>query len=66
MTNAEDFRSQGFKCLGLAREAHSLPDRLRWLDLAQYWFSRADAQEQTQVSDARRHDDDRLKSFHHV
>ena len=42
MPNAEDFRSQGFKCLGLAREASSLPDRLRWLNMAQYWFSRAE------------------------
>ena len=52
MSNAEGFRSQGFKCLGLARGATSLPDRLRWLDLAQYWFSRADAQEQAQTSPA--------------
>jgi hypothetical protein len=63
MSNAEGFRSQGFKCLGQAREASSLPDRLRWLDMAQYWFSRADADEQ---ADAKRPDDYRIKSFHHV
>lgn len=66
MSNAEGFRGQGFKCLGLAREASCLPDRLRWLDLAQYWFSRADALEQTQKSDAQSRDDDRIRSFHHV
>ena len=64
MSNAEGFRSQGFKCLGRAREASNLSDRLRWLDMAQYWFSRADADEQ--ASGAQRQDDDRIKSFHHV
>jgi len=64
MSNAEGFRSQGFKCLGQAREATSLPDRLRWLDMAQHWFARADADEQ--ASDSDRHDDDWIKSFHHV
>jgi hypothetical protein len=63
MSNAEGFRGQGFKCLGQAREATSLPDRLRWLDMAQYWFARADADE---ASDAQRQGDDRIKSFHHV
>ena len=66
MSNAESFRSQGFKCLSLARKASSLPDRLRWLSLAQYWFSRADAHEQTQTADAQRQNDYRIKSFHHV
>jgi len=66
MSNAEDFRGQGFKCLGLAREASCLPDRLRLLRMAEHWFSRADAQEQAQTSDAKRRDDDRIKSFHHV
>jgi hypothetical protein len=66
MSNAEGFRGQGFKCLGLARQASSLPDRLRWLNLAQYWFSRADAEEQAQPSDANRQDDYRIRSFHHV
>jgi hypothetical protein len=65
MSNAEGFRSQGFKCLGLARGATSLPDRLRWLDLAQYWFSRADALEQT-TPVAKPQDDSRIKSFHHI
>ena len=63
MSNADGFRSQGFKCLGQAREASSLPDRLRWLDMAQYWFSRADADEQ---ADAQRPRDYRIRSFHHV
>ena len=63
MSNAEGFRSQGFKCLSLAREASNLTDRLRWLDMAQYWFSRADADEQ---ADAKRPGDYRIKSFHHV
>jgi len=63
MSNAEGFRGQGFKCLGQAREATSLPDRLRWLDMAQYWFARADADE---ASDAQRQADDRIRSFHHV
>jgi hypothetical protein len=66
MSNAEGFRNQGYKCLGLARGASNLPDRLRWLDQAQYWFSRADAQEQAQTPTAPRQDDDRIKSFHHV
>jgi hypothetical protein len=66
MSNAEDFRSQGFKCLGLAREASCLPDRLRWLNMAQYWFSRADAQDQAPTSDAQRQGDYRIRSFHHV
>jgi hypothetical protein len=65
MTNAEDFRGQGLKCLGLAREAYSLPDRLRWLNMAQYWFTRADAQEQATPA-AKPQDDSRIKSFHHV
>ena len=52
MSNAEGFRSQGFKCLGQAREASNLPDRLRWLDMAQYWFSRADADEQRRLRNA--------------
>ena len=63
MSNAEGFRGQGFKCLGQAREATSLPDRLRWLDMAQYWFARADADE---ASDAQRQGGDRIRSFHHV
>jgi hypothetical protein len=66
MPNAEDFRSQGLKCLGLAREASNLRDRLRWLDMAQYWFSRADALEQAPSSDAQRQGDYRIRSFHHV
>jgi len=66
MSNAEGFRGHGFKCLGQAREATSLPDRLRWLDMAQYWFSRADADDQPSDSDAQRQSDDRIKSFHHV
>jgi hypothetical protein len=66
MPNAEDFRAQGLKCLGLAREASSLPDRLRWLDMARYWFSRAEADEQAPASSAKRHDDERIRSFHHV
>jgi hypothetical protein len=64
MSNAEGFRSQGFKCLSLAREASNLTDRLRWLDMAQYWFSRADADEQ--ASGAQRRGDYRIRSFHHV
>jgi hypothetical protein len=63
MSNAEGFRSQGFKCLSLAREASNLTDRLRWLDMAQYWFSRADADD---ASDAKRQGDYRIRSFHHV
>ena len=66
MSNAEGFRQQGFKCLGQAREASSLADRLRWLDMAQYWFSRADALEPQPASDAKRPDDYRIRSFHHV
>jgi hypothetical protein len=67
MSDAEGFRNQGFKCLGLSRGATSLPDRLRWLDLAQYWFSRADAQERAQTETVQRqHDDARIRSFHHV
>ena len=65
MTNAEDFRGQGLKCLGLAREATSLSDRIRWLNMAQYWFNRADAQEQV-APVAKPQDDSRIKSFHHV
>jgi hypothetical protein len=64
MSNAEGFRSQGFKCLGLAREASNLTDRLRWLHMAQYWFSRADADEQ--ADGAERQNDYRIRSFHHV
>jgi hypothetical protein len=63
MSNAEGFRGQGFKCLGQARDATNLPDRLRWLDMAQYWFARADADE---ASDTQRQGDDRIRSFHHV
>ena len=66
MSNAEGFRNQGYKCLGLARGASNLPDRLRWLDQAQYWFSRADAQEQPQSTVKPPQDDDRIKSFHHI
>ena len=66
MSNAEGFRSQGFKCLGQAREAANLSDRLRWLDMAQYWFSRADAIDPASTSDAKRPDDYRIRSFHHV
>ena len=66
MSNAEDFRSQGFKCLGLAREASCLADRLRWLNMAQYWFSRADAYEQAETSGAQPQGDYRIRSFHHV
>jgi hypothetical protein len=39
---------------------------MRWLNMAQYWFNRADAHEQTQALDAERRDNDRIKSFHHV
>jgi hypothetical protein len=63
MSDAEGFRDQGFTCLGLAREASNLTDRLRWLKMAQYWFVRADADEQ---ADALRPDDYRIRSFHHV
>ena len=66
MTNAEDFRGQGLKCLGLAREASCLPDRIRWLNMAQYWFTRADAQEQARPVAKPPDDDSRIKSFHHV
>ena len=66
MSNAEGFRDQGFKCLGQAREAIGLPDRLRWLYMAQYWFARAEADEKASAADAGRRDDDRIKSFHHV
>jgi len=66
MSNTEGFRDQGFKCLGQAREAIGLPDRLRWLDMAQYWFARADADEKASAAGAQRRDDDRIKSFHHV
>ena len=65
MSNAEGFRDHGFKCLGQAREATSLPDRLRWLDMAQYWFSRADADEAS-GPEAQRRSDYRIRSFHHV
>jgi hypothetical protein len=66
MSNAEGFRGHGFKCLSQAREATTLPDRLRWLDMAQYWFARAEADEKASAADAGRRDDDRIKSFHHV
>ena len=65
MTNAEDFRGQGLKCLGLAREASCLPDRIRWLNMAQYWFTRADAQDRAAPA-PKPQDDSRIKSFHHV
>jgi hypothetical protein len=66
MSNADGFREQGFKCLGLAREASCLPDRLHWLNMAQYWFSRADAIEQGPTSSAQAQGDYRIRSFHHL
>jgi hypothetical protein len=67
MSNAaEDFRAQGLKCLGLARESSCMPDRIRWLNMAQYWFTRADNQEHATPVAKPQDDDSRIKSFHHV
>ena len=43
-----------------------LPDRLHWLNMARYWFSRADAIEQGPTSSAQAQGDYRIRSFHHL
>jgi len=39
--DAETLRRQVSACIKLASEAATIADRLRWLNIAQYWSQRA-------------------------